>query len=189
MDIGFPSTLTAYDLLKDQGGVVGGLLAFGAGLLAYCAGRAQATAVDKQNEEFKRTERRRLARSCLVAARLTDEVLAGIEDDISRELAYVSYRQGQDMNNETALAIWKKIRKPELSTVWDQLGVLDREIISKYMNLDREIAKKWETDFLAPTVVTINSMLDELSKLQVMIDSLRGFLKSDFDKVNSVLCD
>jgi hypothetical protein len=164
--------LTAYQLLKDQGSIVGGLLAFVAGLLVYRSGRAQATAVNKQYEEFKETEALRLARSSVVAARMMDGVLAGIEDDLEREEAYVSHQQNQTITDVMAHAAWIRIRKPELLVVWELLSVLDRSIAKDYMTLDREIAKRCTTDISNPTV-QINSMLSELRKLRETVHNLR----------------
>lgn len=187
--MGFPVTLTVYDLLKDQGGVIGGLLAFVAGLLAYLAGRAQAKAVDRQNEEFKRTERRRLARTALGAARMIDGILTGIEADISRELIYVSNQQNQSLDSNVIEAMWLRIRMPNISLVWDELAILDQEIIKNYMNLERAIVKLQNRDFLSPTVVASNKALDDLRTSQAIIDSLHGFLKTEFDGANSVLIE
>ena len=75
-----------YDVLRDQGSIIGGALAFVAGLLVYRAGNAQAKAVERQNDQLKLSDRRRLARTSLIAARMIDGVLSGMQDDIGREI-------------------------------------------------------------------------------------------------------
>jgi hypothetical protein len=49
-------------LLYDWQSLLAGVLALIAGFAAYCAGRRQARAVEQQNCELKRAEKRRLAR-------------------------------------------------------------------------------------------------------------------------------
>jgi hypothetical protein len=183
--------MTIYDFLKDQGSLIAGLLAFSAGVLAYCAGRAQADAVEKQNVELRRSELRRLARSILVAVRLLDGVLAGMEEDIESEITYVSrgveVAQGNGQNVAAVLAgaSRKRIRKPEIQIVWEQLGYLDPEWINNYMAMDREISKLWSAE--VKNDPTINSMLNEFRKLQTVVRSLRGALETDARRTNDVL--
>lgn len=178
-----------YGILKDQGSIIAGFLALGAGWLAYSAGLAQAKAVDRQNEELKRTERRRLARSVIVAARLMDGVLSGIKESVDREILRVGNSAADPLTIEMAVTFWKRIHKPDLSMVWDQLGILDQEIISNYMRLDRIVDKKIQPDFLDPTNVKINVILKELREVEAIVTSLQGFLEGVFKNVNLVLAE
>lgn len=185
--------MTVYDVLRDQGGLIAGLLAFVAGILAYRAGLAQAKAVEKQNTELHRSERRHLARSSLVAVRLLDGVLAGINDCLDMEQTYVapgvevSRGDGQHIEISQAVASRQRIHKPSIEVIWEQLGQQNSEWIRNYMTLDRNILMLWNTkDDKDPT---INSMLTEFRKLQAVVRSLRESLETDARRANDVLAE
>lgn len=170
-----------YNILKDLGSFFAGLLALVAGVLAYIAGRAQAKAVEKQNEELKRAECSRVARSRIVAARMMDGVLTGIKEDINRETAYLDGSSADPLTRQLANAVWGRVRNPDLSTVWDQLGFLDQEIIKKYMHVERTIYKNAHPDFTAPTIEHKRTMLVELRGLETIVSTLQGLLQKELD--------
>ena len=102
MDLGMPSDLTFYKLLKEQGSVLAGILALLAGLAAYCAGRRQAKAVEAQNRGLKQSERCRLSRETLIAIGLIDGLLA---DALRNVDAIPTFGDGQEQRNVSTTLI------------------------------------------------------------------------------------
>jgi hypothetical protein len=116
-----------------------GVLALAAGVAAYCAGLRQARAVEEQNRELKRNERRQLAREGIVATRLIDGILAKIEHEIAR-VTTLFEQPCYQKPDAIAPADWNRlIQKPNISVVFDKLGMCSEEILAKYMELDAEI--------------------------------------------------
>lgn len=181
-----------YELLKDQGSLIAGLLAFAAGILVYRTGRAQVKAAKEQNADLRRIEKRRLARSSLIAIRLLDGVLSEVGDDINNEIEYVAHStevaaKGNGSNVDALLASGsrKRVRRLEVGMVWGQLGTLDPEWIKNYMSLDRELLNLSSKDKKSDP--TINSMLNEYRVLLAKVENLRDALGNDARKVNDVL--
>ena len=184
--------MTLYDFLKDQGGliggVIGGFLTLIAGLLAYQAGRQQARAVEHQNADFRRSEKRRLARESLVSQRILDGILAGIIADLEVEINFIGNGiQGQNVDAAVLKASRKKIRKPDLAIAVQYLGACDVEWINNYMALDRDIAKIHELE--QTNNPPVNAILDEFRKLHHIAKNLRELLAQRARSSEGVLAE
>lgn len=84
-----------YDFCRDQGSVIGGLLALAAGLLVFrgttraadrqvSAAYAQTEALRQQNHDLQNEGRRRQARDGVVATKLLASVLSIIRDNVEK---------------------------------------------------------------------------------------------------------
>ena len=82
---------------------------------------------------------------------------------------------------------WRRIQMPDIPLVWEQLGVLDHDIIRSYMQLRHTLTNLQNRDITSPTNVQRNQIRNELMGLKTLINSLNGFLKSEFDRANTVL--
>jgi hypothetical protein len=82
-----------YDFCRDQGSIIGGLLALAAGYLVFrgttrgadrqvVAAHAQTEALRQQNRDLRNEDRRRQAQSGIVATKLLASVLAIIRNDV-----------------------------------------------------------------------------------------------------------
>jgi hypothetical protein len=184
VNIGIPCTLTVYDLLKDMGGVIGGLLAFMAGLLAYSAGRAQAKAVREQNRQLKCETKRHLAHEVIVATRLIDGVLSRIDTDISRLNSLIDQPQYK-AEQATIPASWKSlIRRPSIAVVWDKLGLCGQDTIKPYLNLEAELE-----EFQKNNVLGAKFNKEKLQKCSDIVNSLRGFLDAQGKEAHSTILE
>src|SRR3954471_3612059 len=93
MSLGMLSAL--YDLCRDQGSIIGGLLALTAGYLVFrgttgaadrqvATAHAQTEALRQQNRDLQNEGRRRQARDGVIATKLLASVLGIIRDDVDK---------------------------------------------------------------------------------------------------------
>jgi hypothetical protein len=169
-----------WKFLFDWQTLIAGFFALIAGGMAYVAGVKQARVVEKQNIQLKQSERRQLARTSLIAARLLDGALMGIETDLTVVEDYIGSAVGicggaeQYIDAAVVADSLKKIRKPTLELVWDQLGVLEPGSIESYLELDKKIETFWAV--AGKNNRTRNSFLDEIRALKLIVGNLRDSL-------------
>ena len=179
--------------LYDWQTIVAGVFALVAGYMAYAAGHEQARLVEQQNTHLQQGDRRRLARSSLVSVRLLDGALAGIEAYINAEVAFIgtttgiTERDGQNVIADHAAASRNRIKIPELSLIWDQLGNMNPEWIGNYMSLHREVLRL--TGPGQRQNLKLNSMLDEYRSALAIVDWLRRELECEAGKANATLAE
>jgi hypothetical protein len=171
-------------LLYDWQSLLAGVLAVIAGIAAYCAGRRQARAVEEQNSELKRAEKRRLAREELIAVRLLEGGIARTEDDTNRIMDILIEPQYQREQATVPSNYRRMIHKPEITVVWEKLGLCDPEIISTYLRLDHKIDQFWETE-----IVSVPWHNQNLNEFATMIKSLRASLAKQAHRVEAVLLE
>jgi hypothetical protein len=163
-----------YEFFRDQGSIIAGILALLAGLVAYRAGKLQARATTQQNIELRTENRRRLAREGIIATRLLEGVLSKIKGDIDRLNKLLDQPQFFANPNATVPSDWRKlIRKPALTTVWDKLGLCERETINNYLILDAKIDEFIERDISGVHPIK-NSLADFTNFVTVLRDDLAG---------------
>jgi hypothetical protein len=78
----------------------------------------------------------------------------------------------------------RMINKPEITVVWEKLGLCDPEIITTYLQLDHKIDQFWETD-----TVSVNWHLNNLNEFATLIKSLRGSLAKEAHRLEAVLLE
>jgi len=130
----------------------------------------------------RKIEQDRLVREDDISIRLLDGVLAGIDEDIEKEIALIANRGPEKFLDPVIIeAAWKSISKPALTVVWEQLGRREPKWVSDYISMDRKIEKAWCQP--RKDNVTINAMLDELRTLRQTVIQLRGALHAETEKV------
>jgi hypothetical protein len=162
--------------------LLAGVLALAAGVLAYCAGLRQARAVEEQNRELKRKERRQVAREGIVATRLIDGILAKIENEIARVNTLLDQPSYQKPGAIAPADCNRLIQKPNISVVFDKLGMCSQEIIAKYMELDAEIEQYREHN-----IGGVPHHLCAMKKFRMLVKFLRDSLDQQVQTRNKVL--
>ena len=152
-----------------------GLLALAAGLLAYFA-------TQRQTHHLQREAKRQLARDVVVAARLIEGVLGGLEDDI-RSLEKIWHQPSYASKDATIPASHKALlRKPPLAVVWENLGRFSPDVISNYMNLDTKIEH-----FRGVQMFSAEWYIKELQVLTVIVNGLRELVGREVKLANDTL--
>jgi hypothetical protein len=177
-----PDYTGVWKVLYDWQSLLAGVLALIAGIAAYCAGRRQARAVEQQNSELKRAENRRLAREELIAVRLFEADLARIEEDTTRITNTLNHPQYDNPQASVPANYRRMIHKPDITVVWDKLGLCDPETITTYLGLDHKIEQFWETD-----IGSASWHKQRLGEFATMSKSLRESLASQAHRVEAVL--
>jgi hypothetical protein len=145
-----PGYSGALGLLFDWQTLVAGLLAFGAGLLAYWSGNNQARATSKaaqqevqallqQNEYMRLSERRHLARSVLTSARIVDGLLQLFDENLQTS-SHFDQNGSDQLTASVAGQVRAHINPLPRYEIIDQLGFLGREIIDQYFSVSDKIA-------------------------------------------------
>jgi hypothetical protein len=184
-----------YDLFRDQGSIVAGVLALVAGILAYRGARqaaemqvsalnAQTEAVRQQNTELKNENRRKLAREGIISIRLLGGVLSRVTEDISRLDKLLDQPQFFKPD-ATVPADWRKlIYKPPLATIWDNLAVCGTEVINNYLLLDAKVE-----EFINREINGVHYIKNELAKFTNIVNFLDDELRRDATRCNAVLSE
>ncbi len=183
-----------YDFFRDQGGIIAGVIALLAGVVAYLgamrAAKMQVSAVEQQtnvvrqqNAHLKSETPRRLAHDGIIAVRLLEGVLRRIADDIAR-LSKLLDQPAYCGPNAVAPADWRKlISKPPLSTVWNNLGICEPEVVYHYLLLDAKI------DEFENTAIGVDNMKNRLADLVNIVKLLQNRLEGVAQRYSGVLAD
>ena len=164
-----------YDFYRDQGAIIGGLLALAAGYLVYLGtGRAaarqvaaltaQTEALRQQNRDLRYEGQQRQARDRIIATKLVASVLAIIRNDVDNLKQLLDQPRYAGTNRIVPPNYRHLIYRPPLNIVWDDLGMCSPEIIGNYLQLDARLS-----EFARTQVYAVDIMQTEL---QVIADIL-----------------
>jgi hypothetical protein len=174
-----------YDFCRDQGAIIGGLLALAAGFLVFLATTrsadrqvaaltAQTEALRQQNADLRNETRRRQARDGIVATKLLASVLAIIRADVDNLKQLLDQPRYAGTNRIVPTNYRQLIYKPPLNTVWDDLGMCSPEIIGNYLQLDARLS-----EFARTQVYAVDIMQTELQVVADILTLLEQDLESD----------
>ena len=156
-----------YDFCRDQGAIIGGLLALAAGYLVFrgathAAARqvealtAQTEALRQRNHDLRNEGQRRQARDGIVATKLVASVLGIIRNDVD------NLKQLLDQPRYTGTArivpanYRQLIYKPPLNIVWDDLGMCSPDIIGNTCSSMPDYRNSREPRFMPSTSCKTN---------------------------------
>ena len=139
-----------YEFFRDQGSIIGGLLALAAGLLAFtgamrAAGKqlaavnVQTEALREQNSDLKTENRRRLAREAIIAIKLLGSVLGIVRSDVAKVTKLLDQPVYFGPDKVAPASIRQLIYQLPLDIVWGTLGVCGTEVVNNYLLL----AQSW----------------------------------------------
>ena len=139
-----------YDFFRDQGSIIGGLLALAAGYLAFTgamraaekqvtAANAQTGALRQQNSDLKTESRRRLAREAIIATKLLGSVLLIVRADVAKVTKLLDQPVYFGPNMVAPATIRQLIYQLPLDIVWGNLGVCGTEVVNNYLLLDAKL--------------------------------------------------
>jgi hypothetical protein len=174
-----------YDFCRDQGAIIGGLLALAAGYLVFrgttrtaarqvAALSAQTDALRQQNRDLRNETRRRQARDGIVATKLLASVLAIIRNDVDRLKQLLDQPRYAGTNRIVPANYRQLIYKPPLNIVWDDLGICHPDIIGNYLQLDARLS-----EFARTQVYAVDIMHNELQVIADILALLERDLESD----------
>lgn len=182
-----------YDFCRDQGGIIGGLLALAAGYLVFSSVRrsadqqvtavnAQTEAVRQQNRDLRDKARHRQARDAMVALKLLGSVLAIIRDDVDRLKQLLEQPRYGGTNRIVPTNYRQLLYRPSLSILWDDLGMCSPQTISNYLRLDAGLA-----EFVRSQVYVVDIMQNEVQEISDILELLERELANDTARHNTTL--
>lgn len=176
----------SYVFCRDQGSIISGVLALIAGVVAYGgamhAAKIQVAAVKEQNVALKNESRRKRAADGVSATRLLIGVVRRIRDDGKRLQGYLDLPQ-YSVANGIAPTNWRQlVAKPPLATVWNCLGLCNREAIELYLTLDARVE-----EFINSDAITVQSMRGQIGRFMGLIDALINELDDDAKRCFNIL--
>jgi hypothetical protein len=181
-----------YDFCRDQGSIIGGLLALAAGYLVFSSVRrsadqqmaavnAQAEAARQQNRDLRDDARHRQTRDAIVALKLLGGVLALIRDDIDRLKQLLEQPRYGGANRLAPTNYRQLLYRPPLSILWDDLGMCSPQTISNYLRLDARLA-----EFVRSQVFAVDIMQNEVREISDILELLEHELASDIARHNTL---
>lgn len=184
-----------YDFFRDQGSMIGGLLALAAGILAFtgamraaakqvAAVNAQTAALREQNSDLKTENRRRLAREATIAIKLLGSVLLIVRADVAKVRKLLAQGQYFGPNKVAPATVRQIIYQLPLDIVWGNLGVCGTEVVDNYLLLDARL-----DEFAKMQVYSVDTIQNELQIITNTLDSLERELKSDAERCNAALLE
>lgn len=184
-----------YDFCRDQGSIIGGLLALAAGYLVFSSVRrsanqqvvavnAQTEAVRQQNRDLRDEARHRQARDAMVALKLLGSVLAIIRDDVDRLKQLLEQPRYVGTNRIVPTNYRQLLYRPSLSILWDDLGMCGPQTISNYLRLDARLA-----EFARSQVYAVDIMQNEVQEISDILELLEHELASDTARHNTTLAE
>ena len=185
-----------YDFCRDQGSIIGGLLALAAGYLVFSSVRrsanqqvaaavnAQTEAVRQQNRDLRDEARRRQARDGIVALKLLGSVLAIIRNDVDRLKQLLEQPRYAGTNRIVPANYRQLLYRPPLSILWDDLGMCSPERISNYLHLDARLA-----EFVRSQVYAVDIMQNEVQGISDILEPLEHELASETARHNTMLAE
>jgi hypothetical protein len=131
---------TLYDFCRDQGSIIGGLLALAAGYLVFrgttrtadrqvAAANAQTEALRQKNRDLRNEGQRRQARDGIVATKLLASVLGVITNDVDKLTGLLDQPRYAGTNRLVPTNYRQLLFKPPLNIVWDDLGMCSPDIV------------------------------------------------------------
>jgi hypothetical protein len=184
-----------YDFFRDQGSIIGGLLALAAGYLVFkgvtraakqqlAAINAQAEAVRQQNLDLRNEGRRRLAGDGIVAIKLLGSILGIVRNDVNKLKQLLAQPRYAGTNRIVPANYRHLIYKPPLNIVWDDLGACSPEFISNYLRFDARLS-----EFARTQIYAIDIMQNELQVIGDTLELLEQELASDAARHNNLLLE
>lgn len=184
-----------YDFCRDQGSIIGGLLALAAGYLVFISVRrstdlqvtavnAQTEALRQQNRDLRDESRGRQTRGAIVALKLLGSVLAIIRNDVDR-LKQLLEQPRYAGTNRIVPANYRQLPyRPPLGILWDDLGMCSPDTISNYLHLDARLA-----EFVRSQVYAVDVMQNELGGISDILQLLERELASETARHNTTLAE
>jgi hypothetical protein len=184
-----------YDFCRDQGSIIGGLLALAAGYLIVSSVRrsanqqvaavnAQTEAVRQQNRYLRDEARHRQARDAMVALKLLGSVLAIIRDDVDRLKQLLEQPRYVGTTRIVPTNYRQLLYRPSLSILWDDLGMCSPQTISNYLRLDGQLAEFARSQFYA-----VDIMQNEVQEISNILQLMEHELASDTARHNTTLAE
>jgi hypothetical protein len=184
-----------YDFCRDQGSIIGGLLALAAGYLVFSSVRhsanqqvaavnAQTEALRQQNRDLRDEARRRQARDAIVALKLLGSVLAIIRNDIDRLKQLLEQPRYIGTNRIVPTNYRQLLYRPPLSILWDDLGMCSPETISNYLHLDARLV-----EFVRSQVYAVDIIQNEVQGISDILELLERELASETARHNTTLAE
>ncbi|MGA8611314.1 MAG: hypothetical protein WB760_06300 [Xanthobacteraceae bacterium] len=184
-----------YDFCRDQGSIIGGLLALAAGYLVFrgttraadrqvAAAHAQTEALRQQNRDLRDEGPQRQARDGVVATKLLASVLAIIRNDVDNLKQLLDQPRYAGTNRIVPTNYRQLIYKPPLNIVWDDLGMCSPDIVRNYLRLDARIS-----EFARTQIYAIDIMQHELQVIADILALLERDLESDTARHNMALSE
>ena len=141
-----------YDFCRDQGSIIGGLLALAAGYLVFrgttrtadrqvAAANAQTEALRQKNRDLRNEGKRRQARDGIVATKLLASVLGVIRNDVDNLKELLDQPCYAGTNRLVPTNYRQLLFKPPLNIVWDDLGMCSPDIVGNYLQLDAKLSE------------------------------------------------
>lgn len=184
-----------YDFFRDQGSIIGGLLALAAGCLAFtgamrAAGKqvtavnAQTEALRQQNSDLKTENQRRLAREAIIAIKLLGSVLGIVRGDVAKVTKLLDQPVYFGPNKIAPANVRQLIYQLPLDIVWGNLGVCGTEVVNNYLLLDAKL-----DEFAKIQVYSVDIIKNELQIITNLLDFLERELENDVARCNAVLLE
>ena len=184
-----------YEFFRDQGSIIGGLLALAAGLLAFrgamhaadkqvAAVNVQTEALRQQNSDLKTESRRRLAREAIIATKLLGSVLLIVRADVAKVTKLLDQPVYFGPNMVAPANIRQVIYQLPLDIVWGNLGVCGTEVVNNYLLLDAKL-----DEFTKTQVYSVDIIKNELQIITNILDFLERELENDAARCNAVLLE
>ena len=184
-----------YDFCRDQGSIIGGLLALAAGYLVFSSVRrsanqqvaavnAQTEAVRQQNRDLRDEARHRQARDAIVALKLLGSVLAIIRNDADRLKQLLEQPRHVGTNRIVPTNYRQLLYRPSLGILWDDLGMCSPQTISNYLRLDARLA-----EFHRSQVYAVDIMQNEVQEISDILESLERELASEAARHNTTVAE
>jgi hypothetical protein len=182
-----------YEFCRDQGSIIGGLLALAAGFLVFrgttraadrqvSATNAQTEALRQQNHDLQNEGQRRQARDGVVATKLLASVLSIIRDNVTKLKQLLEQPRYAGANRIVPANYRQIVYKPPLNIVWDDLGMCSPDVIGHYLQLDARLS-----EFARTQVYAVDIIQKELQDIEDMIVLLEQELESDAARHNNLL--
>jgi hypothetical protein len=184
-----------YDFCRDQGSIIGGLLALAAGYLVFrgvtragdrqvSAARAESEALRQQNRDLRNEGRHRQAQDGIVATKLLVSVLTIIRNDVDNLKQLLDQPRYAGTNRIVPPNYRQLIYKPPLNIVWDDLGMCSSDIIGHYLRLDARLS-----EFARTQVYAVDIMQNELQIIADILALLEQALENDAARHNNLLLE
>jgi hypothetical protein len=186
---------TLYDFCRDQGSIIGGLLALAAGYLVFrgttrtadrqvAAANAQTEALRQQNRDLRNEGQRRQARDAVVATKLLASVLGIIRNDVNKLKELLDHPRYTGTNRIVPTNYRQLLYTPPLNIVWDDLGMCSPDIVGNYLQLDARLS-----EFARSQVYAVDIMQNELQVIADILVLLEQELQSDAARHNNLLSE
>ena len=184
-----------YDFCRDQGSIIGGLLALAAGYLVFrgatraadrqvAAAHAQTEASRQQNRDLRNEGQRRQAQDGIVAAKLLASVLTIIRNDVDNLKQLLDQPRYAGTTRIVPPNYRQLIYKPPLNIVWDDLGLCSPDVVGHYLQLDAKIS-----EFARSQVYAVDIMQNELQVIADILALLEQVVESDAARHNNLLLE